>query len=309
MFGVTPAISVFGVVGNIFSIIVLIKRGMRKCSNILLVSLAFSDITFLISFNSVPKIIYEAVWNHEYVGYSRKDTDILFITFNIFTVFDYSFGMMGLTIPMLITLERIVVIFFPLNFRRIITPRRTWLSVAGVAVFWVSVVAPSCFWLEVSFTVDPYRNISTGIIQRTTSYHQNLAAVSALEDLIIFTCYVIPLVFTVLGSLVISVKVRVHSAQRKKLTSGRGSGNRTTKTLLAVCTIYTVTTAFYTLPLYVPQYASSSLTDESPTNMGKIYYQIANIVLCVNGSSNFVVYVALNKTFRDTYKGLFKRSR
>ncbi|KAK0061252.1 neuropeptides capa receptor [Biomphalaria pfeifferi] len=68
MFGITPAISIFGVVGNVLSI--LVKPGMSKCSNILLVTLAFCDIIFLISFNSVPKMIFEAVWNREYVGYT-----------------------------------------------------------------------------------------------------------------------------------------------------------------------------------------------------------------------------------------------
>ncbi|CAL1540748.1 unnamed protein product [Lymnaea stagnalis] len=306
MFGVAPAISLFGVLGNIFSIVVLARQGLRRCSNILLVSLAFCDITFLVSFNGVPKIIYEAVWNHEYVGYSLLETDILFVAFSAFMFLDYSFGLMGLTLPMLITVERLVVIFFPLNFRRIITPARTWAAVAGLALYWISIFLYSSFWQEIRYEFDTTKNVSIGIIRKSAFFEQHLDVVAAFEDLLIYTSMIIPPVFTVVGCVVISVKIKMTSLKRQKMTTKLKTGSRTTRTLLAVCAVYCVTAAVVSLPLYIPQYASYSLTDESPSNIGKIFYQLVNTVGCINSSSNFVVYVALNKNFRATYVEIFR---
>ncbi|KAH9514052.1 hypothetical protein Btru_030082 [Bulinus truncatus] len=277
MFGITPIISVFGVI----------------------------DITFLVSFNSVPKIVYEAVWNHEYVGYSKSSCDVLFIFFTLFTLLDYTFGLMGLTLPMLITAERLVVIFLPLNFDRIITPVRTWLALVGVAVYWSSIFLYSSFWQVLHYELDPITNTSMGIIKRSDFFNDNPESVAAIQDVIIYSSMVVPPLFTVTGCVVISVKLQITSLKRKKMTSKTRSNNRTTKTLLGVCAVYCVTAAVLSLPLYIPEYASYSLTDESPSNVGKLFYQLVNTVVCVNSSSNFVVYVALNKNFRDTLKLLF----
>ncbi|KAH9503949.1 hypothetical protein Btru_067441, partial [Bulinus truncatus] len=44
-------VSIFGVIGNISSVIILVKHGLSRCSNILLVSLAVNDISFLVGFS------------------------------------------------------------------------------------------------------------------------------------------------------------------------------------------------------------------------------------------------------------------
>ncbi|KAK7010481.1 neuropeptides capa receptor [Biomphalaria glabrata] len=310
MFGITPIISVFGIVGNILSIIILVRHGMAKCSNILLVALALSDITFLISFNSLPKVLYEAVWNHEYVGYSKASCDVLFILFSIFTLLDYTFGLLGITLPMLITAERLVVIFLPLNFSQVLTPTRTWLAVFVMAAYWLSICIYSSFWQGLDYFFDPARNQSVGIIVKSAFFFQHEDSVDTINHMIIFSSMVIPPIFTVTGCVVISVKIQLALIKRQKMTSTTRSMNRTTRTLLAVCAIYCVTAAVLSMPLYLPQeYASYSLTDKSPTNMGKLFYQLVNTVTCINSSSNFIVYVGLNKQFRMTLKNIIYCSK
>ncbi|KAK6965510.1 neuropeptides capa receptor [Biomphalaria glabrata] len=303
MFGITPAISIFGFVGNILSIIVLVKHGMSKCSNILLVSLAFCDIIFLVSYNNIPKIIYEAVWNHEYVDYSKSTCDALFVLFTIFTLCDYTFGVTGMTLPMLITIERLVVIFFPLNFNRALTPTRTWMVIAGVAVYSLSLFVYSSFWQVLDYSVDPVRNISVGLIKRSAFFNDNPESVAIIQNLMVYTSIIIPPIFTVTGCIVISIQIQIASIKRKKMTSSMRSTNRTTKTLLAVCAVYCVTSAVLSLPLYIPaEYASYALTDEAPSNVGKLFFQLANTVGCIQSSSDFIVYIGLNKQFRDTLR-------
>ncbi|KAI8795835.1 neuropeptides capa receptor [Biomphalaria glabrata] len=303
MFGITPAISIFGLVGNILSIIILVKHGMSKCSNILLVSLAFCDIIYLVCYNNVTKIIYEAVWNHEYVGYSKFTCDALFILFTIFTLLDYTFGLTGMTLPMLITMERLVVIFFPFKFNQVLTPTRTWLAIAGVAVYSLSLFVYSSFWQVLDYSVDPVRNISVGHIKRSPFFYDNPESVATIQNLMVYSSIIIPPIFTVTGCIVISIQIQIATIKRKKMTSSMRSTNRTTKTLLAVCAVYCVTSAVLSLPLYIPaEYASYTLTDEAPSNVGKLFFQLANTVCCIQSSSDFIVYIGLNKQFRDTLR-------
>ncbi|XP_055890350.1 uncharacterized protein LOC106060024 [Biomphalaria glabrata] len=190
---------------------------------------------------------------------------------------------MGLTLPMIITVERLVVIFLPMSFDRVITPTRTWLAVVGVAVYWLSIFSYTSFWQVLEFDVD-----------------------NMTKNLFTYSAMVAPPIFTVAGSLVISVRIQMISSKRKSLTSTIRSTNQTTKTLLAVNAVYCFTAVVMSLPLYIPEYASYSLTDEKPSNIGRISYQLQNIAVCLNSSSNFVVYVVFNSKFRDTLKGFFQ---
>ncbi|XP_059144792.1 FMRFamide peptide receptor frpr-18-like [Physella acuta] len=306
MFGVTPTISLFGVIGNIFSLHILTKHGLHKCSNILLVSLAFSDIMFLISFNSVPKILYEAVWNHEYRELTELDAQVLFVLFSLFTLLDYTFGVTGLTLPLLITIERLLVIFFPLKFRQIVTPRRTWLAVVGLSAYCLSTFVYTSLCTELFYRPGHNGSSSKAILQKSNYFYANIDTVAYMEYLIVYTNVVIPPVLTSLGCVVISIKIKLRSIKRRQMTSKAVSGTRTTKMLLSVCCVYLVTAAILSVPHYIPQYGSYSLTEETPSNLGKVLYQLVNTAVCVNSSSNFIVYIVLNKNFRNTFVDLCK---
>ncbi|XP_005105379.1 histamine H2 receptor-like [Aplysia californica] len=312
MFYVTPAISVLGALGNVFSIIILVKHGLDKCSNILLFCLAVTDLTFLISFNSVPKVLYEVTGEPFAWAYSESASCAAFVMFIIFNILDYAMGYISLTIPMLITIERLIAVFMPLKFHQIMTPKRTWGMVGVTYCFWYSYNIYSSFWFEFGYEFRPHLNISVGLIQRSPLYYRELNAVSFMQEFVTYSSMKIPPVCTLLGCIIISAKIRMASVKRKKLTSAGGkresssssSSTRTTKMLLAVCAVYTVTCAILSLPTYIPQYAYYTLTGDAPNNVGRIAYQLMNIIVCVNSSCNFVVYVGMNKKFRDTYKSL-----
>ncbi|KAK6965407.1 neuropeptides capa receptor [Biomphalaria glabrata] len=301
MFGITPAISIFGVVGNVLSIVVLVKHGMSKCSNILLVTLAFCDIIFLISFNSVPKIIYEAVWNREYFGYSKSACEALFVLFTFFTALDYSIGLMSLMLPMFITAERLVVIFFPFHSSRILTPTKTWVTIIGVAVYWLSLCVYISFWQDFECAFDPIRNTSLGLIKRSIYFINNRSSIAIFQEVFLYACIYTPPIFTLIGCIAIFIQIQITSIKRKKMTSAVRSTSRTTKTLLAVCAVYLVTATLLAIPMYISEeYASYSLTDDNPTNIGRLFYQLMNTVSCINSSCNFIIYVGVNKQFRGT---------
>ncbi|XP_005104803.1 probable G-protein coupled receptor B0563.6 [Aplysia californica] len=309
MYGVTPTISTLGVLGNVFSIIVLLKHGLHKCSNILLFCLAIGDLVYLIAFNSVPKLLYELSGVAFAWDYNEVTAHTLFVLYSIFHFLDYAIGLSSLAIPMLITAERLVAVFLPMKFSRIITPARTWTAVGIICLFWIIVIFYSSLWSQFKYVFYPKLNISMGIIERSDRYFQEQDVGDVLEEMIKYLTLKIPPGLTLVGCVIIAVKIKMASAKRRKMTSNGAAretkSNRTSKILLSVCAMYTVTCAIVSLPNYLPQYGYYTMTGDAPNNVGRIGYQFFNIVGCTNSSCNFIVYVGMNKNFRDTWKSLF----
>ncbi|BFZ04587.1 hypothetical protein BsWGS_07626 [Bradybaena similaris] len=306
MVGITPMVSVIGIFGNFCSILVLSKQNWKKCSNILLLGLAISDITYLIAFNNVPKILY-TVFGKESFPYPEIVSYVMFILLEISQIIDYSSGLTSLTLPMLITTERLITVFQPLQASTIITPLRTFLAVSGVFIFWYVNFTYTAFWYGLSDNFDKFRNRTVFVIVRSDLYEHDKTVMTLLEDYWTYASLRIPPLFTFIGCVVIGIKIKMASLQRIKLTGRKVTGgmNRTTKTLLAVCGMYTITCVIMLLPYFMPQYASYSVSEEASSNVRQITYQIINIVLCINSSCNFVIYIVFNKNFRDAYKALF----
>ncbi|XP_059158631.1 uncharacterized protein LOC131942728 [Physella acuta] len=307
MYIITPVIAFFGVIGNSLSIIILVKNGIHKSSNILLISLAFCNTVYLIAYNSIPKVLYIATGHLSYDGFSEYDTYLLFIFFSVFTFLDYSFGLMALSVPMLITIERLIVIFFPLSCHRIVTPERTWLVLGTVILYWSSIFVYTSFWLDIEYIWDAHLNKSIGRFENSAMISGNLKAVVAVETLFGYTSMVIPPLFTALGCIIISIKLKISSIKRKALSANSSFSQKTTKILLAVCSLYVITSAYASIALFKPEYSWYTLAYKPPTNTALIVNQICNIIGCINCSSDFVVYIVMNKNFRVNLSELFRR--
>ncbi|CAL1536892.1 unnamed protein product [Lymnaea stagnalis] len=312
MFGVTPAISLFGIVGNIFSIIILIRHGLNKCSNILLVVLAANDICFLIGFNSVPNFLYDLGGPVEGFAYNPQVGFFLFILHQLFEVMDYGCGAVSLTLPVLITSERLIAVFLPLQFTQIVTPRRTWCAVVIICVCWYGFFIHMSFLVTLQYEFSPASNTSIGLMRRSDYFNDIIEIVPVLELSMSYLCLKIPPVATFVGCVTIVIKVKMASVRRLKITSKSNKAsksNRTTKMLLAVCTMYTMTCGVMSLPTFLPQYMYYTMTSDAPSNLGRIMYQVMNLALCINSSWNFIIYVVMNKNFRKTYWSLFDRKK
>ncbi|XP_059153361.1 FMRFamide receptor-like [Physella acuta] len=301
MFAVTPGIGVLGVVGNVLSTLILLRHGLKKCSNILLFSLALADIVYLVSFNSIPKILYETTDMHGFVGFSEYSSRVLMAFYSVFMTLDFSSSFVSLRMPMLITIERLIVIFFPLSAHRIITPKRTWCAVTFIVLYSIGLFAYTGFWFESSYEWDPVRNMSVGYRVLIPQDARDAVAMSVIEDMSVYSLVVDAPLITVAGCIVISIKIKLVSRNRKKMTSKEMSSNRTTKMLLAVCAVYTVTCIIMVSAINLPSIFGRPFSGNRPTGLSVICYQVLNIFICINSSCNFIIYIGLNKNFRKTY--------
>lgn len=301
-----PSVSILGVIGNTLSICVLYKRGLEKSSSILLFSLAISDIVYMIGVNGPPKIIYE--WGRGGFQYAEETARVLYYLYNLFDTLNWGSGPTSLCIPVLITVERLIAVFMPLKFPFIVTPRRTVIATMIPNVFFYGLQAYMRTWFQFVYVFDSFRNASVGFAMRSEIYWLHRDVSEVLE--VCFNSMIILVVFVGSGCVAIGFKVRSAAIIRFQMTNRFNQKSRsevntfkTTKTLLVLCIFYTVACAFVTLPAVIPKFMVFPLFLEEPNfrSVGVFVYHIFKLVLSINASINFLIYVVMNKNFRDTF--------
>ncbi|CAG5128422.1 unnamed protein product [Candidula unifasciata] len=295
---VYPCFGLIGILGNVTNIVILTRQGFRKCSNILLWSLAVSDCLFLIGINNVPGHIYT-----EYKGFRFSET-LNFACFVLYILFICvsDIGLFAsVIIPVLITGERILAIFVPFQANLILTPRRM-------------VIVLSCLYLVdgILFTYnvilsDQLKNflvngVTVGVIVDSDMriIHDRSGVKRLIDHISNYVTGVIPISLVTVGCVVIGLRIVQITNRRRKLTSKLAKAStklgitKTTKTLLKICLLYTVCYGSSFIGVYVSQ--SKLLEQQLPTRM--IIFPFQQIVLCLNCVGNFLIYLDSRNGFR-----------
>ncbi|CAG5133692.1 unnamed protein product [Candidula unifasciata] len=314
VFVLTPTISIIGVIGNSFSIIVLSKHGFKKSSNILLFSLAISDIMFMIGINGPSKPMYE--WGGEGFDYPEETARILYYVYQITDSLNWIFCPTSFSIPILIMAERLIAVFFPLRFHSLVTVRRTVVAILAPLV--LSTIAHIYIrtWFKFSYVFDSARNVSVGIVGRTDAYwaQRQVSEIFKICDNAMFVF----VLFVGAGCVAIGVKMKMVAKKRQQMTNNfmwqkagktEAESSRTTKMLLCLCIVYSFACFPVGFPAVIPGFMVFPVFEDEPRHrsIGVFIFHVYKMVFCVNASCNFYLYVAINKKFRDTFRSLICR--
>ncbi|CAG5133691.1 unnamed protein product [Candidula unifasciata] len=309
VFVVTPAISLLGLVGNTFSAIVLTKHGFKKSSNVLLFSLAISDSLFIIGINGPPKPMYE--FGPGGFAYPEPTARVLYYLYQLTDSINWTTGPTSLMIPVFVMVERLIAVFLPLRFHSIVTVRRT---VIAVVVLFAGTIIMQIYirtWFKFAYVFDSSRNISVGIAMRTDSYWAQRHISKGLE--IFVNSVFVMIIFVGCGCIAIGVKMKMVARKRLEMTMGQKEANnsRTTKMLLCLCIFYTFACFPTLLTAVVPTFMVFPVFQDKPNfrSIGVFIYHIYKLVFCINGSCNFLIYVATNAKFRETFLNLLQCQR
>ncbi|CAG5136689.1 unnamed protein product [Candidula unifasciata] len=266
----------------------------------------------MIGVNGPPKIIYE--WGRGGFEYPEETARVLYYFYHLFDTLNWGSGPTSLCIPVLITVERLIAVFLPLKFPCIVTPKRTVIVVIIPNVFFYGLQAYMRTWFQFVYVFDCSRNISVGLALRSDTYWHQKDVSEVLE--VCFNSLIILVIFVGSGCVAIGFKVRLAAIKRFQMTIGyKQNCNlevntfRTTKTLLVLCVFYTGACAFVTLPAVIPKFMVFPLFLEEPNfrSVGVFVYHIFKLVLSINASINFIIYVVMNKNFRDTFLSILCR--
>ncbi|KAK3786761.1 hypothetical protein RRG08_000966 [Elysia crispata] len=321
VFVAMPTVGVLGIIGNSLSAITIYRLGFKKSTNILLFALAISDILFMIGANGPPRLMYE--FGRGGLWYPEQEASVLYYSYQIFDYLNWTAGPMSIGLPVLITAERFVAVFFPLKFHSIVTRRRTLVAVAVLALLTYLPQIYIRLWLRFDYVFDPVYNASVGLSVRTRLYHDQQQLAMVLVHFYAGVGYFVFIVGS--GTIAIIIRISLAAAQRRRMTSvtvekttnpdsninarsqrvaGKlGATSRTTKTLLTLCIFYTISCMFIVMPTFLPHLCVYPLftPDANFRSMEVFMYHLIDLDLCLNASCNFVIYVAINKNFRDAF--------
>ncbi|CAG5115358.1 unnamed protein product [Candidula unifasciata] len=296
-YGLIPCISLLGIAGNVTSVIILTRRGFRKCSNILLLALSISDIFYLIGINNFPFYIYQDNVPQGF-RFSKIINYVFHILYMLF-LFAHNMGLQtAMLIPVLITGERILAILYPLKAYFILTRRRT------IIVLSCLYVLNGCFFLYRGALCMNFKQLVTkdfiiGVIVHTDMYYSHVRSgtFGIINSTINYMTGVIPICLVTIGCGVIGIQVIIITKRRKQLTSSKTSTERnnpmskTTRTLLSICVLYIVCSGFG----FIITYIADIPPIDHDVALRKILYSVQDVLFCLNCFGDFVIYVRSSK--------------
>lgn len=255
-------------------------------------------------------------WGSGGFQYPEQTARVLYYLYHIFDSLNWGSGPTSLCIPALITVERLIAVFLPLKFPRIVTPRRTVIAVCIPNVIFYGIQVYVRTWFRFVYVFDSSRNATVGYAVRTDLYWSHSRVCKDLE--IVVNSLIGLVIFVACGCVAIGIKVKLAAMNRLKLTNsikshnsskGDASMSRTTRMLLCLCVFYAIVCSPIGLSTIIPDLMVFPVFIEEPNyrSIGVFVYHFYKFLFAVNGSINFIIYVAMCKHFRDTFLGLLRR--
>ncbi|KAH9509668.1 hypothetical protein Btru_044184 [Bulinus truncatus] len=295
---VNPTFALFGMVVNGMCLAILAKSGLNKPTNILLFTLVVADsMNMFVNINFPLMLLYFGPIKTKR-GYCtwEYDTDFNLFLYNslqLFSVIGLWGRLVNGTIPVIITLERILAVYLPVTFKKLVTTRSTMAVCLLCYIFWLPAAILNAFLRRFASFQLSNGKLVTGAIA-SDFLRQNFALLNdfygvGLETLASW----FPSCFICVGCVLIGIKVKMSMYRRRKLTKMKEKkwSVRTTRTLLTTCLIFSFSHAFS---------AIVSLTSAFDPNSYLFFFfttQLSQFISAVQCFSNFFVYVISNKSF------------
>lgn len=284
-------LSVFGIVGNVITIVVLTSPSMRTTStNIYLTALSCSNILFLLIFIPSFSVRYLIGYQAYKTSQPLSAYDILLTRLPTTPIYNtILLSIIYLTIA--VSLDRLILVKVPLKAKQILTPRTTVTAIALIYLFSIAYCIP--YWLEQEYLPETHECQLTQIGLKIYKYTRVYIYIPVV--------YLIP--FTTLTFINISIILSLVAKKRRKKTLGAKTNKKKqtdyhiTLMLVAVIIIFVLCQ----IPLlvlnvwqaYDASGAVKSLFFRSLNSMGIL-------LMVFNTSTNFLLYCFFGQKFRAT---------
>ncbi|KAI8767663.1 G-protein coupled receptor [Biomphalaria glabrata] len=307
---VEPVVGLLGMIANMLTFAMLVKSGLRKPSNIIIFGLTVADCLLLITPINIIALTGRFLHSKETANYfgweCSENLARLLSTFNrVLTTLHYWGGFAGTGLPVVITLERFIAVFFPMKFASIVTTKRAIVAVVTVWLFWGPWACLSAFVRDFWFTVLP-NGQAIGYEKTSEFYIHNFYLLYNLNRYVFnFLSSIVPVSLVTIGCVLIGVKVKHSYLQRQLIFSAKTKKKpslKTTRTLMTIALIFaTVHGTYFTV--------TCAMVDQfiNDTTFSLVLDEIKMTLVYVCGSCNFFVYVLLNSNFRNILVNMFPK--
>ena len=300
----------WGVIANVANIVVLTRKNMTSCTNLILTWLAVADLLTMLS--CLPINIHFYIMKDPTLPFpsTRSSTWIRIMLFHVnFSVVCHT---IAIWLTIMLAIFRFLYICCPSRGSQLCSMFRTKIGIAVIYVATAAICIPN--YLVNTIKKTPYPGNGTG--GNKTEYYFAFAQSDISEPLLqkinfwiqALLIKLIPcLLLTILTIFLIYAmhdahkrRMRLKSQGRKDESERAHEHNRTTAMLLAVVGLLLLTE----LPQGVLTLCSIFIEDF----FLDVYWQLGDlldIMALLNNSINFVLYCSMSRQFRDTFVKVF----
>ncbi|ESO97384.1 hypothetical protein LOTGIDRAFT_159415 [Lottia gigantea] len=294
-------LELFGIIGNILSIVVLVHYKQKSSTPLLLMFLAVFDSIYLFSemFLEQWTLLSKALLISP--GYRTFIAPIYIVSFPISKI-----AFTGTTVmTLLITLERFIAVVHPLRASRLCNKSVAWKAICVVFLWAIFFNLPRCLSYTSDYQWKNETNTTKLAMVRTelgNSWFYN--DVYHAWIIVIFE-FILP--FVVIAILNVQVLASVRKSRELATQQNKSSKKREGR-LTAM--VFTVTTLFFVCGLF---YSTAQILVRRVDKYNEIsaalnnYVAIADTLMILNCSINFILYCVVGRKFRSIFVSLFCR--
>ena len=312
-----PMFAIFGVVGNVLSLVVLVQHRMRSTTNVCLAALAVSDLLLLLHSLTFSALRIYGLRDPLGALRARRSTYPVLGAYGSIVC-----ARITTWLTTMLGVERCIAVYLPIKAKAINSRRSTLLATAAIYLLTALAFLPTALQYKVVH-VRTARNLTFPKLELSAlGRNQRFMVPYGLALNILFRF--IPLVILVVVNALITVAIRRTRALRRSMSGGssaggvggggggRGGGqgigyeqNRITMMLLTISGVFLVCT----LPGAVNTIVSRITAHYSRLGaQGNLYQALALVTYFLetfNSSVNFVIYMAFSRKFCHTYQEIF----
>ena len=284
-------LSLFGIVGNIITILVLLSPSMRTTStNIYLTALSCSNILFLLIF--IPS--YSVRYLLGYKVYMSNQPPFAFeiLLTRLPTTPIYNTILLSIIyLTIAVSMDRMILIRFPLKANRILTKRTTLYAIALIYLFSIVYCIP--YWLEQRYLPELKQCRLTEIGKKIHKYTRIYLYIPVV--------YVIP--FVTLTCINITIILTLVAPSRRKQSLGAKSLKRKTADYRITLMLVTVIIIFVLCQIPLLVLNAWYAIDPHGSYENLIFHTLNSIgilFIVFNTSTNFLLYCFFGQKFRQT---------
>ena len=298
-------ICLFGLLGNTLSFVVLQWEKRNRVATFLLQALAMADNLFLIM--SGFSNIFSALCI--YYGWDEVHHQALpYIQVFIWPLVAITqFGTVWMTV--LIAANRYIAICRPFQAHKLCSMAKVRLQVCLVAVLALIYNIPKFLEYRLASTTDEVTNITittaeATAVQQSTIY--NIAYANVLYCIFVFLGPLILLVVLNVCLIRELVAARQRFLKRQIPIAGEDEENNITLVMVIIMAIFVVTQA----PAFINTLIGTINPEAYVCGEAYFYYfHISNLLVCLNSSTNFVVYCLFRQQFRERIRNFCDKHR
>lgn len=307
----SPILIITGTIGNILAIAVLIRPRLRNHSTMLyLLVLAFADIFVL--YTGLLRYWIREQYGHDYRVHSLISCRI----HSFLTYFSLDFSVWLLVA---VTVERFLMVKFPLKARTLCTRKHATVVIAGIFIMLVG-INQHFFWMQELYTQSGM-NICFPKTHDVHIYFMNI--VFPWIDFAIYSA--IPLIFMIIcNTLIIWNLVSRERRLKQSITADQTTNcveqclplpkstklANVTRMLLVVTCMFVVTTLPIDIYLIIIPYLTADMDSQSHDYaMVKLGWAIVNMLQYLNNAIHFILYCLSSSSVRKELATLVPQKR